>query len=88
MALKNMPENTRKSRKNALKSPKNARKIIHRALQKIFEEGAEVENAGKIASLLNTWLKAWELENLADLNRRLEKLEALYGNEKRDRTKD
>jgi hypothetical protein len=64
----------------ALKNPKDARRLIRRALAAIFAQKAEVEHAGKIANLLNVWLKAWELDEYIELERDVTKLrEAIQG---------
>ncbi|OPY53388.1 MAG: hypothetical protein A4E48_00787 [Methanosaeta sp. PtaU1.Bin060] len=58
-----------------LKTPEDARRLIRRVLAEIFGQGAEVENAGKVANLLTVWAKFWELEQVADLERRITELE-------------
>ena len=59
-----------------LNSPQDARRIVRRIIDKAFEEKSELENAGRISQLLGNWLKAWELEKVSDIERRLEVLEA------------
>jgi len=49
--------------------------MIQRICSKAFQEGAELENAGKISQLATCWLKAWELSAVSDLEQRLTKLE-------------
>ncbi len=41
----------------------------------IFAEGSQIENAAKVNQLLQTWLKGWELEKMADLEERIARLE-------------
>jgi hypothetical protein len=41
----------------------------------IFEAGLQVENAQKINLLCITWLKAWELLKVSDLEKRVIALE-------------
>ncbi len=64
-----------KRRGITLNSPQDARRIVRRIIDRAFEEKSELENAGRISQLLANWLKAWELEKTADLERRLEALE-------------
>ena len=40
-----------------------------------FRRGKELEAAGRLGTLLAVWLKAFEIEKLADIERRLEALE-------------
>ena len=68
-------ENGPKAPRIALKKPDDARRLIRRVLAQMFEQKAEVENAGKVANLLTCWAKLWELEKTADLEERLEALE-------------
>ena len=72
-----MSENkTTKRRGITLNSPQDARRIVRRIIDRAFEEKSELENAGRISQLLGNWLKAWELEKVSDIERRLEALEA------------
>ena len=41
----------------------------------MFKEGTEIDNAGRIANLLNTFLRAWELKHAIDIEARLDALE-------------
>lgn len=68
-------ENGPKAPRIALKKPADARRLIRRVLAQMFEQRAEVECAGKIANLLTTWARLWELETTVDLEKRLETLE-------------
>jgi hypothetical protein len=58
-----------------LKTPQDARRIVRRIIDKAFEENTELEHAGRISQLLANWLKAWELEKVSDIEKRLETLE-------------
>jgi hypothetical protein len=71
-----MSENkTVKRRGITLNTPQDARRIVRRIIDRAFEEGSELENAGRISQLLANWLKAWELEKVSDIEKRLEALE-------------
>ena len=71
-----MPENKNVRRRGiTLNSPQDARRLIRRVIDRAFEEGSELEHAGRISQLLANWLKAWELEKVSDIERRLEVLE-------------
>jgi hypothetical protein len=58
-----------------LNTPQDARRIVRRVIDRAFEEGTELENAGRISQLLANWLKAWELDKVSDIEKRLEVLE-------------
>ena len=58
-----------------LREPKDVRRIIQRITSKAFQEGLELEYAGRIAQLMGCWMKTWEIEKLSDIERRLEALE-------------
>jgi len=58
-----------------LKSPEDIRRGVQRVTNRIFREGSEVEHAGKLAQLWNVFLKSWELEKLADIEKRLSTVE-------------
>jgi hypothetical protein len=62
-------------RRIALKTPANARSLIRRMIAKIFDEGSEVQNSGRIASLLTIWKGLYELEQLSDIEIRLQAIE-------------
>jgi hypothetical protein len=71
-----MAENKNVKRRGiTLKSPQDARRIVRRVIDRAFEEGTELENAGRISQLLANWLKAWELDKVSDIEKRLEVLE-------------
>jgi len=58
-----------------LNTPEDARRIVRRVIDRAFEESSELEHAGKISQLLGNWLKAWELDKISDIERRLDALE-------------
>lgn len=60
----------------SLKTPADVRRIAQRVLSDIFREQSQIEHAGKLNQLLLTWLKAWELEKLSDVEKRLQAVEA------------
>ena len=64
-----------KRRGITLKSPQDARRLIRRIVDRAFEEGSELEYSGRIAQLLGTWSKLWELEKVCDIEKRLSELE-------------
>lgn len=71
-----MSENkTPKRRGITLKTPEDARRLIRRIVDKAFEQRTELENAGRISQLLSNWLRAWELDKIGDIEKRLEDLE-------------
>ncbi len=72
-----MSENKSPKRRGiTLNTPQDARRLVRRVIDRAFEEGSELENAGRISQLLGNWLKAWELEKVSDIEKRLETLEA------------
>jgi hypothetical protein len=71
-----MPENKKpKSRGVSLKTPEDVRRISCRIISDVFRDEAQIEHAGKVNNLLVTWLKAWELSKISDIEKRLEELE-------------
>jgi hypothetical protein len=58
-----------------LRTPEDVRRLIQRICSKAFQEEAELEHAGKICQLLGNWLKAWELDKISDIEKRLDALE-------------
>jgi hypothetical protein len=59
-----------------LRSPEDVRRLVQRIASRAFQEGTEIENAGRISQLLSNWLKAWELDKISDIEKRLDALEA------------
>jgi len=71
-----MPDNKNVRRRGiTLNTPEDARRIVRRVIDRAFEEGSELEHAGKISQLLGNWLKAWELDKISDIEKRLDALE-------------
>jgi hypothetical protein len=71
-----MVENTIIKRRGiTLKSPEDARRLIRRIVDKAFETGQELEYSGRLAQLLTCWMKCWELDRLADIEKRIGRLE-------------
>ncbi len=71
-----MSENKNVRRRGiTLNTPEDARRLIRRIVDKAFEEKTELENAGRISQLLSNWLRAWELDKIGDIEKRLEELE-------------
>ncbi|MDD2754397.1 MAG: hypothetical protein PHS80_02600 [Methanothrix sp.] len=60
-----------------LKTPEDVRRYVCKVLRTIQESGDEkvIENAGKISQLLGQWIKAYEVQELADIKKRLKTLE-------------
>jgi hypothetical protein len=69
----------KKTRGVSINKPSDVRRIARRVISDIFVEGSQITNAGKVNQLLITWLKGWELEKLADIERRLSALEEAGG---------
>lgn len=72
MSENNIPKSARGV---TLREPKDVRRVIQRITSKAFQEGSELEHAGRISQLLGNWLKAWELDKISDIEKRLEALE-------------
>jgi hypothetical protein len=72
-----MPENNnpKQTRGVALREPKDVRRVCQRIVSKAFQQGEELQYSGRISQLMGCWMKAWELDKLADIERRLEALE-------------
>ena len=60
-----------------LKTPEDVRRYVCRVLRVIEASGEPVvvANAGKISQLLGQWLKAFEIQELADIKKRIKALE-------------
>jgi len=65
-----------KARGVTINKPSDVRRIARRVISDIFQENSQIEHAGKINQLLQTWLKGWEAEKIEDLERRMKELEA------------
>lgn len=72
MSENNIPKQTRGV---TLREPKDVRRVCQRIVSKAFQQGDELQFSGRIAQLMGCWMKAFELEKLADIERRLEALE-------------
>lgn len=59
-----------------LRSPEDVRRLVQRIASRAFVENSELEHAGRISQLLSNWLKAWELDKISDIEKRLDALEA------------
>jgi hypothetical protein len=68
----NIPKQTRGV---ILREPKDVRRVCQRIVSKAFQQGDELQFSGRIAQLMGCWMKAWELDKLADIERRLTALE-------------
>ena len=82
-----MVENKNVKRRGiTLNSPQDARRLIRRIVDRAFEEGSELEHAGRISQLMTNWLKAWDLEKGDDIEAWLLVLEtAMEKRSERDR---
>jgi len=58
-----------------IKSPEDVKRVARWVISDIFQEDSQIENAGKINQLLQTWLRGWELEKLESIEKRLRALE-------------
>ena len=67
--------NNKRTRGLTIKSPEDVRRIARWVISDIFQEDSQIENAGKVNQLLQTWLKGWELEKLESIEKRLRALE-------------
>lgn len=72
MSENDIPKQTRGV---TLKEPKDVRRVVQRITSKAFQEGAELEYAGRIAQLMSCWMKAWEMDKLSEIEARLTALE-------------
>ena len=59
----------------SLKNPADVRRIACRIISDVFRDKGQIEHAGKVNNLLITWLKAFELEKISDLESRLSAVE-------------
>ncbi len=64
-----------KKRGVVLRTPADVRRVVQRITSEAFRQGKELESAGRLGTLLAVWLKAFEIEKLADIERRLSALE-------------
>jgi len=69
--------NTKQTRGVTLREPKDLRRVVQRIVSRAFRENRELELSGRIAQLLGSWLRAWEVEKIAEIERRIEALERI-----------
>ena len=67
--------NSKQTRGVALRELKDVRRVCQRIVSKAFQQDEELQFSGRISQLMGCWMKSWELEEVADLKKRLEKLE-------------
>ncbi|MDD5515640.1 MAG: hypothetical protein PHX71_09910 [Synergistales bacterium] len=67
--------NNKRTRGLTIKSPEDVKRVARWVISDIFQEDSQIENAGKINQLLQTWLRAYEIDKLADIEARLRALE-------------
>lgn len=72
MSENNIPKSTRGV---TLREPKDVRRVCQRIVSKAFQQGEELPYSGRISQLMGCWLRAFELEKLADIEKRLVVLE-------------
>ena len=71
-----MQENKNRRRRGvSLKTPADVMRIAQRIVSDVFRDEAQIEHSGKVNNLLVTWLKAWELDKLASIEKRLTAVE-------------
>jgi len=69
--------NTKQTRGVTLREPKDLRRVVQRIVSRAFRENRELEISGRIAQLLGSWLRAWEVEKIAEIERRIEAMERI-----------
>lgn len=74
--------NPKQTRGVTLREPKDVRRVCQRIVSKAFQQGEELQFSGRIAQLMGCWMKAWELDALKDIEKRLEALEQAQGRKK------
>jgi hypothetical protein len=72
MQENNYPKQTRGV---TLREPKDVRRVCQRIVSKAFQQKEELQFSGRIAQLMGCWMKAWELDKIADIEKRIEALE-------------
>lgn len=72
-----MNEQQTESKINCLKleTPEDARDLICDVLSEIKDGETMAEHAGKICNLLQVWLKCYQIEQICDIEKRLDALE-------------
>ena len=80
-----MQENKNQRRRGvSLKTPSDVMRIAQRIVSDVFRDETQIEHSGKVNNLLVTWLKAWELDKLADIEKRLTVVEDTLTLQERD----
>lgn len=72
MSENNSPKQTRGV---TLREPKDVRRVCQRIVSRAFQQGDELQYSGRVAQLMGCWMKAWELDKMAEIERRLDALE-------------
>jgi hypothetical protein len=72
MSENNIPKRTRGV---TLREPKDVLRVCQRIVSRAFQQGDELQYSGRISQLMGCWMNAWELDKMADIERRLEALE-------------
>jgi hypothetical protein len=74
-----MTDKNRKIPRLQLQEPRHAREYIRRLLREAKAKGPdfELDYMGRIAQLLGIWAKLWELQEVEELKKRLDKLEKM-----------
>jgi hypothetical protein len=67
--------NPKQTRGVTLREPKDVRRVCQRIVSKAFQQGEELQYSGRIAQLMGCWMKAWELDKIADIDKRLKAVE-------------
>lgn len=82
--------NPKQRRGVTLRSPEDVRRLVQRLASRAFQEGSELENAGRISQLLSNWLAAWRLEQeagkWAEIEERLALVEMSHALEKQGKS--
>lgn len=59
----------------SLKSPEDIRKVCETLIATMFQEGTAVDAPNQVAGLMKTWMEAFGLEKMEDMEKRLKELE-------------
>ncbi len=78
MSENNTPKQTRGI---TLREPKDVRRVCQRIVSKAFQQSEELQYSGRIAQLMACWIKAWELDKISDIEKRLTVLEQARAHE-------
>ena len=75
-----MNEQQTESKINCLKieTPEDARDLICDVLSELKDGETMAEHAGKICNLLQVWLKCYQIEQICDIEKRLDALEKRF----------